>query len=58
MPKALPDLGRPPVLAITATATPAMARAIGAGLGRELARVRASVFRANLFYEAHRCANR
>jgi ATP-dependent DNA helicase RecQ len=58
IPKALPELGGPPVLAITATATPAMARAIGAGLGRDLARVRVSLFRPNLFYEAHRCANR
>ncbi|HUG63096.1 MAG TPA: RecQ family ATP-dependent DNA helicase, partial [Methylomirabilota bacterium] len=58
IPRALPELGQPPVLAITATATPPMARAIGAGLGRDLDRVRASVFRPNLFYEAYRCANR
>ncbi len=58
IPKSLPELGEPPVLAITATATPDMARAIGAGLGRELDRVRISLFRSNLFYEAHRLANR
>ncbi|MDP9368308.1 MAG: RecQ family ATP-dependent DNA helicase [Chloroflexota bacterium] len=58
IPKSLPELGEPPVLAITATATPAMARAIAGGLGRELDRVRISLFRPNLFYEAHRLANR
>jgi ATP-dependent DNA helicase RecQ len=35
-----------------------MAKAIAAGLGRDLDRVRVSVFRSNLFYEAHRCENR
>lgn len=58
IPRSLPELSEPPVLAITATATPAMAKQIGAGLGRELARVRVSLFRSNLFYEAHHCANR
>ncbi len=58
IPAALPELGNPPVLAITATATPAMAAAIGEGLGRELDRVRVSLFRPNLFYEVHRLANR
>ena len=52
-----PSWASPPVLAITATATPAMAEQIAAGLGRELARVRVSLFRPNLFYEAA-CANR
>ncbi|HEV2109364.1 MAG TPA: HRDC domain-containing protein, partial [Thermomicrobiales bacterium] len=58
IPAVLPVLGEPTVLAITATATPEMAVAIGSGLGRDLDRVRASLFRANLHYEAHRCANR
>ena len=58
IPQALPELGQPPVLAITATATPAMADAIGIGLGRDLARVRVSLFRPNLTYEAHLLANR
>ena len=58
IPKSLPELGEPPVLAITATATPAMARQIGVGLGRELDRVRVSLFRKNLFLEAHRVTNR
>ena len=58
IPTCLPELGDPPLLAITATATPRMADAIAGGFGRELARVRTSVFRSNLFYEAHRVANR
>ncbi|CAA9549836.1 MAG: ATP-dependent DNA helicase RecQ, partial [uncultured Thermomicrobiales bacterium] len=58
IPKSLPELGEPPVLAITATATPAMAKQIGIGLGRELDRVRISLFRPNLFLEAHRVRNR
>ena len=58
IPKALPELGNPPLLAITATATPAMARAIAAGLGRDLARVQVSLFRPNLFYEVNQVANR
>ena len=44
IPKALPDLGDPPVLGITATATPAMGNQIAAGLGRDLARVKISLF--------------
>ena len=58
IPHALPALGSPPVLAITATATPEMADAIAAGFGRPLTRVTLSVFRANLFYEAYQVANR
>jgi ATP-dependent DNA helicase RecQ len=53
IPAALPELGKPPVLAITATATPRMATAIAGGFGRELDLVRTSVFRPNLFYEVH-----
>ena len=58
IPSSLPELGDPPVLAITATATPAMAKAIATGLGRDLDRVRLSLFRPNLFYEVYRLANR
>lgn len=58
IPAVLPALGEPAVLAITATATPEMATAIGAGLGRDLDRVQTTLFRANLRYEAIRCANR
>ncbi|MGH2558968.1 MAG: RecQ family ATP-dependent DNA helicase, partial [Thermomicrobiales bacterium] len=58
IPRALPEMGDPPVLAITATATPAMVRQIAAGFGRELDVIRVSVFRSNLFYEVHRLPNR
>lgn len=58
IPKALPELGDPTVLAITATATPAMATQIATGLGRDLERLRISVFRPNLFYEVHEPENR
>ncbi|MBA2276265.1 MAG: RecQ family ATP-dependent DNA helicase, partial [Chloroflexia bacterium] len=58
IPVALADFGDATVLGITATATPEMADAIAAGLKRPLHRVRASVFRDNLFYEVHRLANK
>ncbi len=58
IPRALEQLGQPPVLAITATATPAMARQIGGALGRELNLVRTSVFRPNLRYEVIPCRDR
>ena len=49
--KCLPLLGRPTVMAVTATATPPMRREIAARLGRDLQPVVASVFRSNLYYE-------
>jgi len=58
IPKALAELGDPPVLALTATATPPMANQIGVGLGRELAQVRVSLFRSNLFYSVETLRNR
>jgi ATP-dependent DNA helicase RecQ len=58
IPKALPELGDPTILAITATATPAMATQIAGGLGRDLERLRVSVFRPNLFYEVYQLENR
>jgi ATP-dependent DNA helicase RecQ len=58
IPKALPELGDPTVLGITATATPAMATQIAGGLGRDLERLRVSVFRPNLHYEVHQLDNR
>jgi ATP-dependent DNA helicase RecQ len=58
IPRALPAIGTPSILAITATATPGVANGIAEGLGRPLDRIRASVFRSNLFYEAHHHANR
>jgi ATP-dependent DNA helicase RecQ len=49
--KCLPSLGDPTVLALTATATPAIRAEIAAQFGRELRPVVASVFRPNLYYE-------
>lgn len=58
VPQVLPALGEPPVLALTATATPEMAREIAGRLGRQLDLVRVSLFRPNLFYEVRRLDNR
>jgi ATP-dependent DNA helicase RecQ len=58
IPKALAELGDPPVLALTATATPTMANQIGVGLGRDLELVRVSLFRSNLFYSVETVRNR
>ncbi len=49
--RALEELGRPAVLGMTATATPAAAREIAEALGRELEVVRTSVIRPNLRYD-------
>jgi ATP-dependent DNA helicase RecQ len=51
IPLALREFGDPPLLAVTATATPEMADQIGMALDRNLSLVRTSVFRSNLFYE-------
>jgi len=53
IPRAVAELGQPPVLAITATATPDMVEQIAAGLDRKMEIVRTSVFRSNLTYEVH-----
>jgi ATP-dependent DNA helicase RecQ len=58
IPAALPELGDPSLLAVTATATPRMETGIAAGFDRELDRVRTSVFRPNLRYEVHRLSGR
>lgn len=58
IPRALKEMGDPPVLAVTATATPEMARQIGQALGRDLAVKRVSLFRPNLFYEVRDAGNR
>jgi len=58
IPRALREIGDPPVLAITATATQTTARHISEGLDRKLDLVRTSVFRPNLFYSVEHCANR
>ena len=52
--RALDALGSPPVLGMTATATPATEREISAGLGREFDVVRTSVVRPNLRYDVER----
>jgi ATP-dependent DNA helicase RecQ len=52
--KALDLLGSPPVLGMTATASPATERAIAAGLGRDFDVVRTSVVRPNLRYDVER----
>jgi ATP-dependent DNA helicase RecQ len=54
--KALAELGHPPVLAVTATATPEMQREIGRQLGREFETVIAPAFRPNLRFEVVPCA--
>ena len=55
--RALDALGRPSVLGMTATATPANATAIADALGRELGVVRTSVHRPNLRYDVERAEN-
>jgi ATP-dependent DNA helicase RecQ len=55
--RALEALGRPPVLALTATATPETAAEIAAQLGTSLL-VRTSVFRPNLRFEVLHVAGR
>lgn len=56
--KCLPMLGHPTLLALTATATPAMREEIAGQLGRELRPVVASVFRSNLYYEVEELADK
>ncbi|MBM3679054.1 MAG: ATP-dependent DNA helicase RecQ, partial [Actinobacteria bacterium] len=55
--RALEALDGPPVLALTATATPEVERAIGTALGRSLASVRTTVVRPNLRYEVVEAGN-
>ena len=54
IPASLPELANPPLLAMTATASPATASSLSAAFHRELDVVRTSSFRANLFYAAER----
>ncbi|MBX3069478.1 MAG: RecQ family ATP-dependent DNA helicase [Thermomicrobiales bacterium] len=58
IPRALKEMREPPVLAVTATATPDMARQIGVALGREMAVCRVSLFRPNLLYEVRNAGTR
>jgi ATP-dependent DNA helicase RecQ len=52
--RALEELGDPPTLAITATATAEMAHQIGVVLSRSFSMIRTSAFRENLFYSVER----
>lgn len=54
IPASLPELGNPPLLAMTATASPETAAMIGAAFRRDLHVVRTSAYRANLYYAAER----
>src|SRR5439155_23120254 len=55
--RALAEIGKPPVLAVTATATPEMQAEIGRQLGREFETVVAPAFRPNLRFEVLACPN-
>ena len=58
LPRALEELGDPPMLAVTATATRAIADQIGVALGRSFNVVRTSAFRPNLRYSVERFQKR
>lgn len=58
IPAALPELGNPPLLAMTATASPETAASLAAAFRRELDVVRISSFRPNLFYSGERLASK
>ena len=58
IPAALPELGDPPLLAMTATASPETAASLAAAFRRELDVVRTSSFRPNLYYAGERLASK
>ncbi|HEX2280162.1 MAG TPA: RecQ family ATP-dependent DNA helicase, partial [Thermomicrobiales bacterium] len=58
IPAALPELGDPPLLAMTATASVETAKSLSAAFRRDLDVVRTSSFRANLFYTAERLGSK
>ena len=58
IPAALPELGDPPLLAMTATASPETASSLSSAFRRHLDIVRTSAFRPNLFYAAERLGSR
>ena len=58
IPAALPELGDPPLLAMTATASPETASSLSAAFRRDLDVVRTSSFRPNLFYAAERLGSK
>ena len=58
IPRAVQEMGAPPVLAVTATATPEMSRQIAAALHRDMEVCRVSLFRPNLRYEVRQAGSR
>ena len=58
IPAALPELGDPPLLAMTATASAETASSLSAAFRRDLDVVRTSSFRPNLFYAAERLGSK
>lgn len=58
IPASLPELGDPPLLAMTATATPETAASLSAAFRRDLDVVRTSAFRRNLYYAAERLGSK
>lgn len=54
IPASLPELGDPPLLAMTATASPETAKSLKTAFRRDLDVVRTSSFRSNLFYVGER----
>ena len=58
IPAALPELGDPPLLAMTATASAETATSLASAFRRDLDVVRTSAFRPNLFYAAERLASK
>ena len=58
IPAALPELGDPPLLAMTATASVETASSLSSAFRRDLDVVRTSAFRPNLFYAAERLSSK
>src|SRR5687768_1711758 len=58
IPAALPELGDPPLLAMTATASVETASSLSSAFRRDLDIVRTSAFRPNLFYAAERLGSK
>jgi ATP-dependent DNA helicase RecQ len=58
IPAALPELGDPPLLAMTATASAETAGSLASAFRRDLDVVRTSAFRPNLFYAAERLGSK
>jgi ATP-dependent DNA helicase RecQ len=56
--QAADSMGKPPILALTATATPSMREEIASALGRVLRVVTTGVFRPNLRYEVYQASSK